>query len=408
MRSLALAIALVTVGTVAHADPSAEDRKTAEKYFHAGEKAYEAQNFLAAAQNFEAAYKALPLPEIAFSAAQAYRRQYRVEPKLELAQRAVALYRIYLDQVKTGGRVGIAADNIGEMQREAEKLLAAGMKAAAEAVAVERTRLGVSPVLDIEHRTSMREIGDMPDPSRVSIRTQIDGKSVPPFEMVDVAPGPHTIHVEAEGYVASTTVERVVKGASIVAEIALRPEPARVTVHTEDGAHVRVDGRLQGTAPLAPFELPAGRHLITVARAGRYTISKDVELSRGQRITLDAELATTPRRHAVPFVGIAAGAVAVFSLSGLVYGAIEDGRADDVLARIGRGDQQPAAITEYQSHIDRRDQVLTGSLITGGIALGLGAATAILYWWDRPDEEGMRVTPTASAGGAGVSVSGRF
>jgi hypothetical protein len=98
---------------VAHAD-----RKVALKFFRAGEKAYQAQNFEAAAHNFYAAYEQLPLPEIAFSAAQAFRRQYRVDPKQEYVQRSVELYRFYLSKVKTGVRVADAADSLGEMERE--------------------------------------------------------------------------------------------------------------------------------------------------------------------------------------------------------------------------------------------------------------------------------------------------
>ena len=104
----------------------AEDKAAAERYFRAGAKAYAAQNFAAAATDFDEAYKALPLPEIAFSAAQAYRRLYRVEPKPEYVRRAVELYRAYLDKVKTGGRVGDAADNLAEMERELDKLEASG------------------------------------------------------------------------------------------------------------------------------------------------------------------------------------------------------------------------------------------------------------------------------------------
>src|SRR5262249_12565984 len=92
----------------AHADP----RANAEKYFRAGAQAYSAQNFAAAAQDFDEAYKAMPIPEIAFSAAQAYRKLYRVEPKAEYVKRSVELYRAYLEKVKSGGRVGDAADSL--------------------------------------------------------------------------------------------------------------------------------------------------------------------------------------------------------------------------------------------------------------------------------------------------------
>ena len=50
MRSL---IILVLLGGIAHAD----DRANAERYFRAGAKAYAAQNFQAAATNFDEAYK---------------------------------------------------------------------------------------------------------------------------------------------------------------------------------------------------------------------------------------------------------------------------------------------------------------------------------------------------------------
>jgi tetratricopeptide (TPR) repeat protein len=112
-------ITILLVAGVAHAD---DKRAEAERYFKAGAKAYAAQSFAAAAADFDEAYKALPMPEIAFSAAQAYRRLYRVDPKPEYVRRAVELYRVYLEKVKTGGRVGDAADSLGELEREMDRL----------------------------------------------------------------------------------------------------------------------------------------------------------------------------------------------------------------------------------------------------------------------------------------------
>jgi tetratricopeptide (TPR) repeat protein len=149
----AIAVLLLLAG-VAHADPRAD----AERYFRAGAQAYAAQSFAAAAADFDEAYRAMPLPEIAFSGAQAYRRLYRVEPKAEYVRRAVELYRAYLDQVKTGGRVGDAADNLAEMQRELDKLHVGDATVAA--ARVERTRIGVSVVVDSKPSDALREIGD--------------------------------------------------------------------------------------------------------------------------------------------------------------------------------------------------------------------------------------------------------
>jgi len=408
IASLAAAPARAQAGEPRDEAGKAEARKVAERHFHAGERAYKAQNFGAAAANFEEAYKVLPLPEIAFSAAQAYRRLYRVEPRLEHARRSVELYRAYLDQVKTGGRVGIAADSIGEMQREVDKLVAAGAQATRGAD-VERTRLGVSPLLTAEKRTGgMREIADLPDGDDVKLTTAIDGKPVPPFQMMDVEPGPHVVRVEAEGYQTYEATERVVKGASMVAEVVLQPRPARVAIETERGARVRVDGRLSGTAPLAAIDLPAGKHLVTVVRSGRVAVARELEVARGQEVALAVPLEKTARRHAVPFVATGAVLVGGFSLSGLVFAFLENRRADDQLAAIRAGDQRPAAADRYDQLITRRNEVLTGGIITGGISLAIGGVAAALYWTDRPSDENVRVAPALGASGAGVSVVGRF
>src|SRR5436305_266246 len=105
MRTAVILVGLVLLVSVARAD-----RVKAEQYFHAGAEAFKQQRFSAAAEAFEAAYKEEHLPEIAFSTAQAYRRQYFISPKLAFAQRAVELYRVYLDAVKSGGRIGDASD----------------------------------------------------------------------------------------------------------------------------------------------------------------------------------------------------------------------------------------------------------------------------------------------------------
>jgi tetratricopeptide (TPR) repeat protein len=119
---------LAIVAVLALASTAAAERKVAERYFRAGAKAYAAQNFVAAAANFDEAYKSEAMPEIAFSAAQAYRRLYRIEPKAQHVVRAIELYRDYLAKVKTGGRVGDAADNLAEMERELDKLGASGVR----------------------------------------------------------------------------------------------------------------------------------------------------------------------------------------------------------------------------------------------------------------------------------------
>jgi hypothetical protein len=403
-------LVLIALASPAFAD-DAQSRATAEQHWFAGKRAYTAQNFAAAATNFEEAFKAMPrdnspkgekeLGEIAYAAAQAYRRWYRIDPKLDTARRAAELYRFYLDRVKTGGKVGVAADYVGEMQREVDKLVAAGAKVARES-AVERTRLGVSPVLSIEQRGGgIDELADLPDATQVEITATIDGKPVQPFELIDVEPGPHKIHVEAEGYLPHDTTERAVKGSSKVAEIVMKPKPAKLVVKTERDAKLRVDGRAAAGTTL---ELPAGKHVVTILKSGREAVSREVELGRGQELAIDAPLEKTARRRAVPFVAAGAIVLGAATLAGTTYAIVEHVRAGDQLAAIDKGDQRPEAADRYEALIARRNEVTTGALITGGAALLVGGAALALYWLDSPSEETVRVTPVIG----GVSVRGRF
>jgi hypothetical protein len=186
--------------------------------------------------------------------------------------------------------------------------------------------------------------------------------------------------------------------------VAPATKPAKVTLKTETGARVRVDGRPIGNAPLAAFELAAGKHLLTIVRTGREAVAREIEVTRGQEIKIDQPLHKTTRRRAVPFVLTAAGIFGVITLGGVVGTVILDHQADSKLSAIQSGDQRPTVADDYNRLTQRRGEVLTGTFITGGIGLVIAGAAGALYWLDRPSEEGMRVTPT----GSGVAVSGRF
>jgi len=402
MRAVLLVVALCA------ATASAEDTKAAERYFRAGEKAYKAQNFAAAAQNFEEAYKAAAIPEIAFSAAQAYRRQFRVDPRPEYVKRSVELYTEYLDKVKTGGRVGDAADSLGEMRRELDKL--GGMSNVTMAPAVERTALGINAELEAESQGGgMREIADLPDAASVNVMATIDGKRVPPYEMVDLEPGPHAIHVEAEGYLPVDRIDRAFKGAAVFVDIKLLPRPATITVETDRGARLRVDGRPVGTAPTS-FEVPAGRHVVAISRDGREPIAREIVVTRGQQLTVRESLDKTVRRRAVPWVYAAAGGLVILAGTTAVYASTQDSGASDKLdAIVQRGDALDGERRAYEAQLQRRDNALTATWVLGGMAVGVAALATTLYVFDSPSDDRVRVTPMMSPGGAsGAQVIGRF
>ncbi len=407
MKAPALLAAAAAVALALAAGPArAEDsRAVAERYFRAGARAYAAQSFAAAVANFDEAYRALPLPEIAFSAAQAYRRLYRVDPKPSHVQRAVELYRIYLDKVKTGGRVGDAADSLGEMERELDRLKARGARI--EAAAVERTRIGINVALagQAAETGALREIGDATGDALPGVALSIDGKPVEPFALVDVAPGEHAIAVSADGYFPVEKRQRAVKGATALVEIELRPRPAKVTIHTEHGARIAIDGRAM---PSPRFELPAGKHLLAVTRRGRAPYARELTVERGEALAVTAPLAKTGRRRAVPWVLAGGGVLALGSALSVAGALIEDARAEDLRALIRAGDQPPSTGQDYDRAIGRRDDARTAAWVFGIGAAAAGATAAALFFFDTPSAEGAHLAPIASSTGAGIAAFGRF
>jgi hypothetical protein len=395
---------------------SADDRAAAERYFRAGAKAYAAQRFAVAAADFDEAFARLALPEIAFSAAQAYRRLYRIDRDPGFVHRAIELYRAYLAKVTAGGRVGDAADNLAEMERELDKLKAAGKDTArsrAEARAVERTRLGVGVTISDQltgDAAGVREIGDAAGSQIPGLTATLDGKPLEPFALVEVSAGEHTVAVAADGYLTAEKTTRAIAGQAQLLEIELRPRPARVMVATERDARIAIDGRTVATAPAAPLELAAGKHLLTIVRRGREPFGRELVMTRGQAITLTAPLELTARRRAVPYVLGAAGALALGALTTGVLAVVHAGRAGDLHDQIVLGNRPPSDGDRYDREVTARDHDVTSTWLLGGAALGAGVVGALALWFDTPTAEGARLLPALSPinGGAGVGVTGTF
>jgi hypothetical protein len=380
----------------------ADDRKAAESYFRAGAKAYAAQNFLAAAQNFDEAYKAAPIPEIAFSAAQAYRRLYRVEPRPEHVKRAVELYKAYLAVVKKGGRVGDAADNLAEMERELERVKVTTPLAPAAA----KTRIGVSVTLADQRASDsgvLQEVGDATGELTHGLVAMIDGAQVEPFALVDVAPKEHVISVSADGYLPVEKKTVAVDGASQIVEIELQPKPASVTVKTESGARISVDGRAQ----TSPLSLAAGKHLLTIVHRGREPAGKELVVARGDTLTIDAPLAKTAKRRAVPWVLGGAGLLAAGAITTSIVAIVHDGRASDLRDGIDAGNRPARDGDRYDAEVRSRDRYTTASWALGGTAVVAGAVGVLLYLFDTPAAEGVHVSPVIG-GASGVVLGGTF
>jgi len=405
--AVVVVLAVVAAAPAARADVSAEHRAAAERYFHAGEQAYKAQDFQAAAEDFDHAFDELPLPEIAFSAAQAYRRQFRVDPKVEYVKRAVELYRVYLDNVKTGGRVADAADALGDMQRELDKLIRAGAKVSA-ALAAEHTQLGISVVV-AGSLGAMHEVEEGGAHAALAITVTLDGQRVQPYMPLNVAPGPHKIHVEAAGYQAVDRDERIVQGTSSMIEIQLVAKPARVIVRTEAAATVDIDGRPAGSAPIAPVSLPAGKHVLTILHRGRIPVARELALGNGQELVVDEPLAATRQRRAVPYVVGAGAVLGVLALGAAAGDLYYQHQAISLRDTIARGNASESDRDDYDHARTRSGELGTATEWLAGGALAALAIGAGLYWFDTALPDSVRVAPVVAPGGAtGAVVVGHF
>jgi tetratricopeptide (TPR) repeat protein len=411
----ALACALGASGAgLAHAQPakgdraSAERRQEAELFFRAGEQAYEAGQYLVAAQAFEQAHQILPLPAILFSMAQAYRLQYFIDKEVTHLLRAIDSYRAYIQQVEQGGRRDDAATSLAELEVIRDRLQREG-------------RL-----------KSRRSTADLGGKTKLMVTSQvdgaiasIDGKSGEVPLILDVQPGKHRVEVEAEGYITASLQTTAVAGMVIPVEVKLEPKPALLMVQAEAGASIYIDGRPVGETPLPrPVEIPSGKHFVAVTRRGRYPWSRELDLAHGKSIEVRTSLETTGQRRISQWVfGAAALSLAAGGVGGLLTYSTDRDVAELVekLRSVGLSDAEQKQLAALE---DKRDSRLGITLACLGASAALATAGGLLYWFDTPRVSGgvstgdvqpardttssLRIAPVIHGDLAGFAVAGHF
>lgn len=405
----ALLCAAVAAGAAARpAAAGSSKRDRARRLFQSGERAYDAGRYRLAAQAFEASFRLLPLPAIAFSAAQAYRLEYFADKDPRRLKRAVELYRIYVKMVKHGGRRPGAVEDLAELEPILQRVQAS-KGAVADVAITHHTTLYVSSQVD-------------------GATGAFDGGAAQslPFS-VEVKPGMHTITVRAKGYFPMTRHASVLAGHSDSVDFELKPKPALVSLSTEDGADVAVDGRPVGRAPFSrPLALSAGTHHVTVTRVGRRPFVRDLHVTRAQALSLRAPLATTTQRRISYWVlGAAAASLTAAGVTGALAFAA-DRHAASLESTREHSSLTAAQFADYQATRSRRDSRLHETYALAGIGVALAAGGAALFFLDHPRPEmappagvgpagpgGPNVSVVPMAGpagtaGAGVTVAGRF
>ncbi len=400
----AAVVAALALAPVPFAAAEDDKKAEAEKYFRAGERAYNAGQYLVASQAFEEAYELLPVAAIAFSTAQAYRLLYVTDKQPAYLKRAVELYRLYVTQQKEGGRVPDAVASLAELEPQLERIEAEG-RSTAMPIITPRTQLMISTQVDGATGT-------------------VAGKSGPLPLTVELAPGEYVVNVEAEGYFPKEQKARAVDGQFILVEVELEPRPAVLDVRTEDGARIEIDGRPWGVTPLArPIEVPAGRHFVAVTRRGRVAWAQEIDARRGETVALRVDLQATGQRRAVKWVWIGAGVLAVAAGGAGLYALGEQGKAEDLDELRQTSSITAAQLDEYVAHRGNRDGGVRAMWGLGIASVATATVGTLMYLFDRPtaempppsfgprpgaDDAGPTITPFAAADGAGLMVQGGF
>ncbi len=339
----------------------------ARTLFDAGVEAYKQGHFMAAAQAFIKAHTLLPKPELLFSIAQAFRREFDANQDKTALAMAVKYYRSYLDEVKAGGRRLEAAQALGDLR----------------------------PLLEGDEGT-----GEMVFPTRLSVNSPAPGA----IAMLDggaphalpwntqIEPGRHELVVRASGYRDARQTFDAKKGDILPFNVPLQGIAPTLQIQGADGAEVEVDGKLIGTAPFSqPLALPPGRHFVAVTERGHKAYGDELDFDYGAATMLTLELPATNQRRWAWGV-MAAGGAAVATGGVLAALALaEENNAKDILAL-----QQQGVITEQQrlAHngaIETRDDLVTAAAVTAGVGAGVLIAGVFLFFFDEPE-----VAPPAS------------
>lgn len=413
-RPMLVALCLATAWFLDAASALADDRALASNYFDAGAQAYDAGQYLVAAEAFLKAHALIKSPALQFSAAQAYRRQYLVDSSPDALRRAVRLYRDYIRDDTSGKRreeaVNALSDLVPLEARLRRKSVAAiaptppappttgpakpGEKPAPIPIPVPGSTPpenppAPGPIMDESEepeaeppRKTRVLVSAKPDMAEVSI----DGAAfvrVP--AVVEVKHGAHQVRAKAEGYFEESFQMDAVENELVARHVTLRPKPGRLVVKSNSGASLSLDGQVRAVLPLdRPLEIEPGEHFLTITHAGRVPFSKTITVERDKEVIMGADLAMTNQRvgaWSTLAIGLA-GAAATGVLGGLTWN--QNTIASDLDAQRQTGTMSPADIATFNAALQSRNSFTFATAITGGASAVVLLTSAGMFLFDNP------------------------
>jgi hypothetical protein len=365
----ALLLPLVVLGRPALAQ-TREDVERAKASFQAGATAYAAGEYLAAIQALDAAYELTPVPAIAFSLAQAERRQYFVAHERSHLDRAITLFRKYVEQVTSGGRRADALDALSQLEPLAAQPIGGGGSRPAAAETARPARLMIT--------------ADAP-----GARLTLDGGEAVASPLIrEVQPGVHRLEASAEGFFPEQREVTAVAGELVPTAVVLRERLGAVALTTPADAEVYLDGSFvrRGGEGLA-LSLASGVHRLTVAQKGHRVSSRVLQIERGQSQDLHVTLEPTRQRKAATVLFLSGGAALG---AGVVLGLLAsraENRAQDFLARRSSGNVSSADLSRYEQAVADRNHYRVAAAGSLGVMAGCLVTGLFLYHLDQADPE---------------------
>lgn len=364
-QTLALALALGVAALPAHAQEQSELER-AKASFKAGANAYAAGDYLAAIQALEAAYSLTPLPAIAFSLAQAERKQYALAKQREHLERALVLFRRYLAQEPNGARKNDASLALAEL----EPLLA-------------RVQTN-EPAAKLQQRpTRLMIVSDTP-----GVTIQLDGGAQAPSPLIrEVTPGKHRARLQARGYLDVERDVTAIAGELILTEVRLPERPTSLYVWAPDGSDIYVDGvYITRGGRLATIPLSSGFHRLAVGQAGKRLVRRELRLQRGQSHTEYVTLEPTTQRTFSELLFIGSGAALGGGIILSAFAIRSENKAEDFLRRRALNKElRPADLLSYNAALAERARFRTGAAIGVAASLGMLVTGLFLREFDRPN-----------------------
>lgn len=408
---LTLACLLTTATAIA------DDRQTASNLFDAGAEAYDAGQYLIAAEAFLTAYTLVKSPALQFSAAQAYRRQYLLDSTPDALRRAVRLYRDYLRDDTSGERREDAMKALADLvplearlRRKTSAAVAAPPPAPLPATTPpDKPPTGKTapvpipvpgsnppappPVPDVLTDEPEEPEPEPPRKTRVLISAKptaaevsIDGGAfvhVP--AVVEVKAGAHKVHTKAEGYFDDDFEVEALDKELVARHVVLRPKPGRLSVQASSGGGLYLDGQLRAVLPLEqPLDVEPGEHFVSITRSGRGSFSKTVTIERNKDTNIRADLAMTNQRigaWSMFTVGLL-GAAATGVLGVLTWN--QNTVATNLETTRRGGTMTTGEIATYNDALQLRNVYSRATMITGGVSALVLVTSAGMFLFDNP------------------------